>query len=94
MGNISRDGAPKKTQTKFDAATPPHVVKLGDNVSVPIPGLSRTESSKLFDGDKLGTVNDGGESVFVRHDTVDLGARLDDARPADHGGDAVATFPR
>jgi hypothetical protein len=62
MGNISRDGAPKKTQTKFETATPPHVVKLGDNVSVPIPGLSRTGSSKLFEGDKLGTVNDGGEN--------------------------------
>jgi hypothetical protein len=63
MTNISRDGAPKKTQTKFETATPPHIVKLGpDNVPVPIPGLSRTESSKLFEGDKLGTVNDGGES--------------------------------
>src|SRR5262249_47906997 len=31
--------------------------------------------------------------VFMREELVDLGALLDDAWPADHAGDAIATFP-
>ena len=60
--NIARDGAEKRTQKTFDPATPPHVVKL-DGVAVPIPGMSRTESTRALEGDKLkGPVNDGGEN--------------------------------
>jgi hypothetical protein len=61
MANISRDGAEKRTQKTFETATPPHVVKLC-GVSVPIPGMSRTESSRALEGDKLGVVNDGGSN--------------------------------
>jgi len=35
----------------------------------------------------------GGHPVFVRNNLVDLGARLDDARPTDQCRNAVAAFP-
>lgn len=34
-----------------------HVVKLGDNVSVPIPGLSRTQFARLSGDGGLGEVH-------------------------------------
>src|SRR5882757_2438240 len=35
----------------------------------------------------------GRNPVLVGHDAVDLSARLDDARPTDHAGNAVSAFP-
>jgi hypothetical protein len=56
MANIARDGAPKRTQTEFKS----------NQQHVPTPGLltdiSRTAASRILDGDRLGVVNDGGES--------------------------------
>src|SRR5450631_344442 len=40
-----------------------------------------------------GGCHEGWDPVFVRNDTVDLGAQLDDAGPTDHGGNAIAAFP-
>jgi hypothetical protein len=54
--------APKKTQTTFKSNTT-HVARAA---TADTPGLltdiSRTAASRILDGDKLGTVNDGGES--------------------------------
>ena len=57
-----RSGAPKKTQTVFKSNTT-HTARAA---TADTPGLltdiSRTAASRILDGDKLGTVNDGGEN--------------------------------
>jgi hypothetical protein len=56
-----RAGAPKALTTPEKNPGAVHVVKL-DGVSVPIPGISRTEAQRLLGSDSMGEVHGGGET--------------------------------
>jgi hypothetical protein len=58
-----RQGAPKKTQTTFKSDQV-HVARPATDGSDGLlaTGVSKTESNRLLSGDKLGTVNDGGQN--------------------------------